>query len=72
MTAKSSPGSVGAIVARATLLCGVTGFVIGLIYGLTVYAPTAWAAALEVGIPFAALGFVVGFGIVGLQALRRR
>lgn len=69
MTAPSPPSVV---VTRAALLAGVLGFVVGLGYGLTVHAPTAWAAAFEVGIPAAALGVAIGFGVVGVQVARRR
>jgi Na+/glutamate symporter len=51
---------------------GVVGLVIGFVRGLTVYAPTAWAAAFEVAIPCAAVGLVVGLALVGLQATARR
>lgn len=72
MTSESPPGQVGAIVARATLVCGFAGFVIGLVRGLTVYAPTAWAAAFEVAIPAAAVGVVIGLGIIGVRVATRK
>ncbi len=56
------------------LALGAVGCVIGLVIGLNVYAPTAWAATFEVGIPSALLGAVLGFaaGSVRSRALRRR
>jgi hypothetical protein len=39
---------------------GVLGGVVGLILGLRAYAPTAWFAVLEVGMPAALLGAVLG------------
>lgn len=59
------------IVGWAAFLCGVIGLMTGLVWGLTVYVPTAWAAALEVGIPAAALGVVIGLGIVGVRSIVR-
>jgi len=64
--------SNGWIVGRAALVCGVLGLVAGFVIGLFAYAPTAWAAAFEVGIPAAAVGVVIGLGIVGLRAIARR
>ena len=60
------------IVGWAAFICGVIGLVTGLVWGLTVYAPTAWAAALEIGIPAAALGVVIGLGVVGVRHIVRR
>jgi len=47
---------------------------IGLVVGWSVYKPTAWAAALEIGLPSALLGAVLGAaaGSVWLFVLRRR
>ncbi len=60
------------IVGWAALVGGVAGLVAGLIRGLTVYAPTAWAAAIEIGIPAAIAGGILGLGIAGLRTLARR
>ena len=64
--------SGGWIVGRVALVCGVLGLVVGFVIGLFAYAPTAWAAAFEIGIPAAAVGVVIGLGIVGLRKLVRR
>jgi hypothetical protein len=72
MTTETSPRTAGVMVARTALLFGVAGLVLGLVRGLTVYAPTAWAAMFEVGIPFAVVGVTVGFVIVGVRRFRRR
>jgi hypothetical protein len=45
------------------LAFGAAGGVVGLIIGLQVYAPTAWAAMFEVGLPAAFVGAVVGLGV---------
>jgi hypothetical protein len=39
---------------------GALGCSCGLVLGLIAYPPTAWFAVLEVGLPAAALGFLVG------------
>ncbi len=41
-------------------IVGALGCITGLIIGLNVYAPTAWAATIEVGLPAAILGAVLG------------
>jgi hypothetical protein len=60
------------IVGCAALVCGFLGLVAGFIRGLTVYAPTAWAAAFEVGIPAAVAGLVIGLGVAGVRNIVRR
>jgi hypothetical protein len=50
---------------------GLLGSLIGLAIGLHVYAPTAWAATFEVGLPSAVLGAVLG-AVVGSVALLLR
>lgn len=50
------------------LFAGVLGCVAGLVIGLFVYAPTAWAATFEVGVPAAILGAVLGL-VVGALVL---
>jgi hypothetical protein len=59
-------------VGGAALICGVLGLVAGFVRGLSVYAPTAWAAAFEVGIPAAAIGGILGLGVVGVRVIVRR
>jgi hypothetical protein len=49
---------VGAVV------LGVPGATVGLVIGLRTYVPTAWAAILEVGLPAAFLGALLGL-VVG-------
>lgn len=57
-----------------TISAGLLGCATGLIIGLQVYAPTAWAATLEVGTPAALigglLGAFVGAGLLTLRGLR--
>lgn len=55
-------GLVGAVV------LGLLGAVAGAVIGLQVYPSTAWAAAVEVGLPLALLGGVLGLlaGSLGL------
>jgi hypothetical protein len=67
-----SQRTAGWIVGWAALACGALGFVAGFVRGLSVYAPTAWAAAFEVGIPAAAAGVVLGLGIAGVRGAVRR
>jgi hypothetical protein len=45
---------------RGTVLGGAVGALAGLIVGLTVYAPTVPFAALELGVPAAFAGTLVG------------
>jgi len=42
---------------------GALGALIGLVVGWAVYAPTAWAAAVEVGVPSALVGAVLGLAV---------
>jgi hypothetical protein len=57
------------------ILLGVVGGVAGFLWGLHVYAPTAWAAAVEVGVPAVLLGALtgalVGAGRSGLARISR-
>ena len=39
---------------------GLLGGVAGMVAGLRTYAPTAWAATLEVGLPATVLGATIG------------
>lgn len=50
---------------------GTVGGIAGLLIGLDAYAPTAWAATFEVGVPAALLGAALG-AVVGLVALGAR
>lgn len=64
------------MVVYGALVTGLAGCVAGLVIGLSVYAPTAWFATLEVGIPAAMigsnLGLVLGSLIVVVRTIRRR
>lgn len=64
--------SSGWIVGRVALVFGVLGLLTGLVRGLFVYAPTAWAAAFEVGIPAAAIGALLGLVLSAVGRLVRR
>jgi hypothetical protein len=50
-----------------TVVLGAAGGAVGLVLGLDTYAPTAWFAVLEVGVPAGAAGCVLGLA-VGLVA----
>ena len=50
---------------------GTAGAAVGLVLGLRAYAPTAWAAVFEVGIPAAVVGAALGLA-VGVVAVRVR
>jgi membrane associated rhomboid family serine protease len=51
---------------------GLIGGVVGLVLGLRAYAPTAWAAVFEVGIPAALIGALLGLVVVAIMWLRER
>ena len=55
-----------------TALFGTAGAVIGLVLGLRAYVPTAWAAVIEVGLPGALLGALLGLITGGIATLARR
>jgi hypothetical protein len=50
----------------------IPGAIVGLIIGLNVHAPTAWAATFEVAIPAALLGALVGLAVGSVIKLSRR
>jgi hypothetical protein len=56
------------------IAAGVIGGITGLIVGLFVYAPTAWFAAFELGIPAFLAGGAAGLlaGTIGATARRIR
>jgi len=68
----SSPRTVDWIVGRTAVACGLVGLFVGLIVGLNTYVPTAWAAALEIGLPAALAAVLVGLAIAGVRGLVRR
>lgn len=51
----------------SAVLLGALGGLVGLVLGLHSYPPTAWFAVLEVGVPAALLGGVLGLA-AGLAA----
>ncbi|MFL6158955.1 MAG: hypothetical protein ACJ72D_22940 [Marmoricola sp.] len=51
---------------------GVLGVLVGLAIGLAVYPPTVWAAMVEVGLPAAVLGALVGVVVGAVWGLLRR
>jgi hypothetical protein len=51
---------------------GVVGAIVGLIVGLSVYAPTAWFAVFELGVPAGMAGAVVGFVAALIVSAGRR
>ena len=46
--------------AKGAICAGAVGAIVGLIVGLFAYAPTAWAAMFEVGMPAFVLGALLG------------
>lgn len=67
----SSARMFGRMVGYSAVCLGVIGAVVGLIIGLVGYPPTAWFAALEVGIPSALVGAIIG-AVVGSITLATR
>ena len=57
---------------RGAAVAGVVGAIVGLIIGLFVYAPTAPFAMVEIGIPAAMVGGVLGLLIGSLEVVGRR
>ena len=51
---------------------GAVGAILGLGSGIAVYAPTAPFAAVEVGVPGAAVGGGIGLAVGGIVAASRR
>ncbi len=51
---------------------GITGAVAGLVLGLLAYAPTAWFAVFEVGVPAALVGGLAGAVAAGVVSAYRR
>ncbi len=57
--------------ATGAVALGLLGGSVGLAVGLRTYAPTAWAAVLEAGVPSAVVGALVGL-VVGARAVMGR
>ncbi len=53
-------------------VAGALGAIGGLAIGLLAYAPTAWFAVLELGVPCAIVGAVAGAIAAGLATAHRR
>jgi len=53
-------------------LLGVVGGCVGLVVGLVAYPPTAWFAVLEVGVPSAVLGALLGLVAGAVVTVARR
>ena len=58
--------------ATGAIVLGVLGGITGLIIGLIVYPPTAWAALFELGIPAAMAGTILGIAVDLVVLLSRR
>jgi hypothetical protein len=58
--------------ATGAIVLGVLGGIAGLIIGLIVYPPTAWAALFELGIPSAIVGAILGIAVDLVLLLIRR
>ena len=54
------------------VVLGLIGAAVGLVAGLRTYAPTAWAATFEVGLPAMVLGAVVGALVGSLMQAGKR
>lgn len=54
------------------IVLGVPGGVAGLVIGLRTYAPTAWAATAELGLPAACVGAVLGAALGSVLAFQHR
>lgn len=68
---RDRPGLIGLFAGVGAAVSGALGGVAGLIVGLIVHPPTAWFAVLELGIPAAVAGGIVGLvAALGVRALR--
>ena len=55
--------TIGRFSVLGAMCAGVLGCLAGLIIGLVIYAPTAWAATFELGVPAAILGAIIGSAV---------
>ncbi|WP_091118903.1 hypothetical protein [Nocardioides terrae] len=60
------------LVAVGATLLGVVGGCVGLVLGLLAYPPTAWFAVLEIGVPSAILGALLGLAAGAAVTVARR
>jgi hypothetical protein len=61
------------LIVVGAMIAGMIGCVVGLIVGLVTYAPTAWFAVLEIGMPAALVGATLGLltGLIRLTVRQR-
>jgi hypothetical protein len=59
-------------VVAGALIAGIIGAAAGFAIGLAVYAPTAWFALFELGVPSACAGAVLGLVVGSAVLLVRR
>ena len=55
-----------------SIAAGILGGLLGLVLGLRAHPPTAWFAVLEVGVPAAMVGALLGALAAGVAAFVRR
>lgn len=55
--------TLGRFSVLGAMCAGILGCLAGLTVGLVTYAPTAWAATFELGLPAAALGAIIGLAV---------
>jgi hypothetical protein len=58
--------------AIGAIASGLVGAVAGLWIGLVTYAPTAWFAVFELGVPAAIVGGIIGFACGAVACAVRR
>jgi hypothetical protein len=64
--------TLAGFVARGAAIGALLGGAVGLLLGLITYPPTAWFASIEIGVPTAIAGAVIGLMVAGIGAIRRR
>ncbi len=68
---ESSP-TISRFVLSGLVIGAVIGCATGVVLGLIAYPPTAWAAAIEVGLPAAVVGALVGLSAGVIVTSHRR